>query len=103
MSTGLSDRKRDKRGILGRRNGVGKEEGARNTLESMENSRAGFSTSALWTFWAGQFFRGGILCIVTHLPAFLAQSSTPTLLSQPKSVSRHSQMSLQEGGEAPPG
>lgn len=78
MTTGLSDRKRDKQGILGRRNGMGKEEGARNTLESMENSRAGFSTSALWTFWAGQFFRGGILCIVMHLPAFLAQSSTPT-------------------------
>ena len=46
-STGLSDRKRDKQGVLGRRNGLGKEEGARNILESMENSRAGFSTSAL--------------------------------------------------------
>lgn len=47
MSTGLSDRKRDKQGILGRRDGMGKEEGARNTLESMENPRAGFSASAL--------------------------------------------------------
>lgn len=33
MTTGLSDRKRDKQGILGRRNGMGKEEGVKHPGE----------------------------------------------------------------------